>query len=115
MSAFKEISKRVLPSRALAFVVRTQRRFARARVASLPVLTESAFTTILRDDLGLEDGDTVFIHSSVDQLNVGVQIGRILSIIQQITGERGTLLFPTYPRLKSYECLSRGGIFDVRK
>jgi aminoglycoside 3-N-acetyltransferase len=84
-------------------------------VASLPVLTENTFKTILTDDLGLEDGDTVFIHSSIDQLNLGFQFKRILPMIQEVIGKRGTLLFPTYPGPASYEFLSRGHVFDVRK
>src|SRR5216683_209836 len=115
MAALKEISKAILPSRVLEFLVRTQRSVIRTRVASLPLLTESTFTAILRDDLGITDGDTVLVHSSIDELNLGFQVGKLFSILQRLAGERGTLLFPTYPRLKSYEFLSRGGVFDVRK
>jgi len=115
MSALKEIVKTVLPSRALVFLMRNQRRIAWSRAASLPVLTESEFTTILIDDLGLKEGDTILVHSSIDQLNLGFDVGKVLPIIQRITGEKGTLLFPTYPRLKSYEFLSRGEVFDVRR
>ncbi len=115
MAGLKQISKAILPSRALAFIVRTQRRITRTRVASLPVLTESAFTAILRDDLGIREGDTVFVHSSIDQLNLGFPGGKVFSILRRVVGEQGTLLFPTYPRVNSYEFLSRGEVFDVRK
>jgi len=97
MSGLKEISKAILPSRVLAALVHTQRRMTRIRVTSLPVLTESAFTAILTNDLGITDGDTVFIHSSIDHLNLGFPVGNVFSILQRIAGERGTLLFPTYP------------------
>ncbi len=86
-----------------------------ARIASLPVLTETAFTTILSDDLGIRDGDTVFVHSSIAHLNLGFHVGWVFSILLRLVGERGTLLFPTYPRLKAYEFLSRGEVFDIRK
>ena len=85
------------------------------RVASLPVLTESAFMATLSDDLGIKDGDTVFVHSSIAHLNLGFHVGKVFSILLRVVGERGTLLFPTYPRLKSYEFLSRGEAFDIRK
>src|SRR5258708_25995123 len=115
MAALKEISKAILPSRVFAFFVRAQRRVTRTRVAALPVLTESAFTAILRDDLGIREGDTVFVHSSIDQLNLGFPGGKVFSILRRVVGEQGTLLFPTYPRVNSYEFLSRGEVFDVRK
>jgi aminoglycoside 3-N-acetyltransferase len=115
MQSLKRILKKVLPSRALIFLFRARRKIVIARVRSLPVLTERAFTTILTDELGLKNGDVVFVHSSVDQLNLGFHVGRALAILQRITGPRGTLLFPTYPPVESYEFLSRGGLFDVRK
>ena len=115
MMSLKDFARTVLPTRTLAFLKRTRIRLRKARVASFPALTENTFKTILTDDLGLEDGDTVFIHGSVDQLNLSFPVRRILPMIQEITGERGTLLFPTYPRLASYEFLSRGEIFDIRK
>jgi len=115
MMRLKDFARTVLPTRTLAFLKRTRIRLRKARVASFPALTENTFRTILTDDLGLEDGDTVFIHGSVDQLNLSFPVRRILPMIQEITGERGTLLFPTYPRLASYEFLSRGEIFDIRK
>src|SRR5947209_7822942 len=115
MGALKEMVKTVLPSRAFGFLMRTQRRIASVRATSLPVLTESEFRAILINDLGLKEADTVFIHSSLDQLNLGFEVPRVLPVIQQITGEKGTCLFPTYPRPKSYEFLSRGEVFDVRR
>src|SRR5260370_29219367 len=115
MAALKEISKAILPSRVFAFFVRAQRRVTRTRVAALPVLTESAFTAILRDDLGIREGDTVFVHSSIDQLNLGFPGGKVFSILRRVVGEQGTLLFPTHPRVNSYEFLSRGEVFDGRK
>ncbi|HEV7375099.1 MAG TPA: AAC(3) family N-acetyltransferase, partial [Pyrinomonadaceae bacterium] len=57
----------------------------------------------------------VFIHSSIDQLHPDFPFYRLLPLIQQITGPQGTVLFPTYPQSASYEFLSRGEIFDVRK
>src|SRR6267142_4784765 len=101
----RHISKRILPPRIVAFLKRSQVRLKKAQVLSLPAFTESAFKVVLTNDLGLQDGDNVFIHSSIDQLNLGFPFRRILSILQEVTGERGTLLFPTYPRLGSYEFL----------
>jgi len=115
MVGIREVSKAILPSRVHALLVRAKRRVNRARVASLPPLGESAFAALLREDLGITAGDTVFVHSSIDRLNLGFPVGKMLTILQAAVGDRGTLLFPTYPRLKSYEFLLRGEVFDLRK
>ncbi|HYE63967.1 MAG TPA: AAC(3) family N-acetyltransferase, partial [Pyrinomonadaceae bacterium] len=65
----------------------------------------------------LTTGDTVYVHSSIDRLNLGFPFYRILPLIQQVIGLRGTVLFPTYPNHKtsSYEYLKQERVFDVRK
>ncbi len=59
----------------------------------------------------------VYVHSSVDRLNLGFPFYRILPLIQNIIGAEGTVLFPTYPNrspLSSYEYLRAGNVFDVK-
>ncbi|HKR61842.1 MAG TPA: AAC(3) family N-acetyltransferase [Pyrinomonadaceae bacterium] len=72
------------------------------------------FLKILEHDLGLRSGDTVFIHSSVDQLALNFPFYRVLLLLRKVVGNEGTLLFPTYPQVASYEFLRSGEIFDVR-
>lgn len=113
-----EIARRVLPESAVASLVRAGKRYRQARIARLPVLDESRFKAILAGELGLEEGDTVYVHSSVDQLNLDFPFYRVLPLIQAVIGTRGTVLFPTYPnrgRMSSYEYLARGSVFDVRR
>jgi aminoglycoside 3-N-acetyltransferase len=113
--SLKDLVKRVLPATTLDAIGRARQKSRQARVSSLPLLSETSFKKILVSELGLAEGDTVFVHSSIDQLNLGFPFYRVLPLLQEVTGRRGTLLFPTYPRLSSYESLSRGEIFDVRK
>jgi aminoglycoside 3-N-acetyltransferase len=63
----------------------------------------------------VKNGDTVFIHSSVDQLHTDFPFYRLLPLLQQAVGPQGTILFPTYPQSASFDFLSRGEIFDVRR
>lgn len=107
--------KKVLPARAVALIGRARKKFRKARLNSLPALTEDDFARLLIDDLGLIEGDAVLVHSSIDQLRLAFPFGRMLPLLQTIVGERGTLLFPTYPALPSYEFLARGEVFDVRR
>jgi aminoglycoside N3'-acetyltransferase len=78
------------------------------------VLSRDEFSTILTDALGLKTGDVVFVHSAVDRLGLGFPFYAILSILREIVGDGGTLLFPTYPRLAAHEALLSGEAFDVR-
>ena len=112
------IARRILPAELIASLTRTRKRLNRARVSRLPLLSEKVFTDILRDELLLTSGDTVYVHSSVDQLNLEFPFYRVLPLIQNVIGPQGTVLFPTYPNrspVSSYEYLLSGKVFDVRR
>ena len=113
----KEFAKKVLPKSTVGALIRARNRLDRARVSRLPLLDENAFTEILVKDLSLADGDTVFVHSSIDRLNLDFPFYRVLSLLREVIGPQGTVLFPTYPnhRISSYEYLLQGHTFNVRK
>jgi aminoglycoside 3-N-acetyltransferase len=113
----QKIARTVLPGRALAHLRRAKWELERRRVASLSPLTEDDFTDILAGDLGLAAGDMVYVHSGMDGLNLDFPFYRVLSLIQQVIGRDGTVVFPTYPnhRMSSYEYLLQGKVFDVRR
>lgn len=111
-------ARRFLPADVVASLVRLKKRWNRARVSRLPSLSEFGFENILVNDLGLLPGEVVYIHSSVDQLNLGFPFYRILPLIQNVLGPDGTILFPTYPNrspVSSYDYLKQGHVFDVRR
>ncbi len=110
--------RKLLPADVLASLVRARKKLKRARVSRLPILSEQAFENILANNLGLVSGDTVYVHSSVDLLNLGFPFYRILPLIQNAIGPEGTILFPTYPNrspVSSYDYLKQGNVFDVRR
>lgn len=115
--SIRKIAEKILPESALAKVVRAGKKMKRARVERLPQLSEKDFTQILTERLGLITGDVVYVHSSVDRLHLGFPFYRILSLLRDVVGQRGTILFPTYPnlRMSSYEYLLRQEVFDVRR
>ena len=108
----KELAKGVLRERGTRTLTGVRRKVQDALRSSL---SEIQLSQILVDELGVSKGDTVFVHSSIDQLNLGFPFYRVLPLLQDLVGNRGTLLFPTYPQLSSYEFLRRGEVFDVRK
>jgi aminoglycoside 3-N-acetyltransferase len=111
------LAKKFLPAVAYESIVRKKKERERARLARLPRLTEAGLTEILTGDLRLATGDVVFVHSSLDQLNLDFPFYRVLTLLRQVIGPRGTMLFPTYPnhRISSYEYLLQGKVFDVRR
>jgi len=111
----KQLIKAVLGPNAVAWLRRKRHELRQARVRRLPPLNEEAFREILLGKLGLKDTDVVFVHSAVDSLHLDFSFFRILPLLRECVGEGGTLLFPTYPELPSYEFLRGGHIFDVRR
>ncbi len=112
-----KLARKILPAAAIASLVRAGKNLRRARIARLPLLDENDFKEILSGELGLNKGDTVYIHSSVDRLNLSFPFYRVIPIIQNVIGDEGTVLFPTYPNrgVSSYEFLRRGTVFDIRR
>ena len=113
-----EFARKVLPADVVASVARARKRYRRLRVERLPQLSEKEFTAILTERLGLTAGKVVYVHSSIDRLNLGFPFYRILPLLQKVIGERGTVLFPTYPNrspVSSYQYLRDGNVFDVKR
>lgn len=113
-----KIARKILPAEVVSSVVRARKRLKRSRIDRLPPLTEAGFTGVLANKLGLGPGDVVYIHSSVDGLNLSFPFFRILPFVRKVIGEKGTMLLPTYPNrspVSSYEYLRAGNVFDVKR
>lgn len=111
----RQLVKRVLPSPAVDALQQIRANWRSARASKLPILSEARLRQILIEHLGIERGDVVFVHSSTDHLHVQFSPLVVLSMLLDAVGQQGTLLFPTYPQLGSYEFLMSGQVFDVRK
>ena len=111
----KEIIKKVVPKQIkLQFNAYKNNKLKEFR-NSLPNINENNFYDILTNRLGLIKGDTVFIHSSLDKLNLNFPVYNVLNILLDIVGNNGTILFPTYPKLTSYKFLKSGQVFNIKK
>lgn len=89
----------------------------RVKFKLLPTLDQDQFKTMLREDLGLQEGDVVFVHTAFGKMNVDFSGFKILSLLQSIVGEKGTLLFPCWHfNFRAAEYLSdTENVFDVKK
>jgi len=79
-------------------------------------ISESEFREILTEKLGFKKGSTVFIHSSVDFLNIDFGPLRMLEILIETVGEEGTIVLPCWHfTYRAEDYLRKGQMFDVRR
>jgi len=93
------------------------RKIYRNALKSLyPSLTEAEFRRILSNKLGIRAGSVVFVHASVDNLNIAFNTSLLLEILLETVGKNGTLVFPCWHfTYRAEEYLRSGKIFDVRR
>jgi aminoglycoside 3-N-acetyltransferase len=79
-------------------------------------ISEPEFKQLLSKELKISKGTIVFIHSSVDNLNIRFDALRLLEILLETVGEDGTLVFPCWHfTYRAEDYLKSGKVFDVRR
>ncbi|MDR2145956.1 MAG: AAC(3) family N-acetyltransferase [Tannerella sp.] len=109
----KKIISNMLPED-VAKTVRYKYRIFRQRLHR--PMSEEYFKTLLVQKLGIKEGDTLFVHSSTDFLNIDFSPFRILKILRETVGKEGTLIFPAWhfsQRAEDY-LQDENNIFDVK-
>ncbi|MDR1331638.1 MAG: AAC(3) family N-acetyltransferase [Tannerella sp.] len=110
----KKIIANALPARHAALLRRRYRLF-RQRLHR--PMSEDAFRQVLTQRLGVKRGDTLFVHSSIDYLNTDLSAFRVLTVLTDVVGEEGLLLFPAWHFGGRAEDYLRDGsnVFDVKR
>lgn len=69
------------------------------------------------EDLGVPRGRVVYVQSSMDWIHrADIRAAEMLSTLIDWTGDRGTLVMPSYPFHSTHqEYLAAGPVFDVRR
>ena len=111
----KNTLKKIVPDSVKAKLKAVEKQRIQKAVAALPKISEEDFVNIMQNEVGVKSGDVTFIHSSIDRLNLDFPFYRIISLMREIVGESGTILFPTYPKLTSYKFLKSGQVFNVKR
>ena len=80
-------------------------------------LSEEQFKELLVKRLKIERGMIVYIHSSIDKMNIGFSAYRLIEILQEIVGKEGTLVFPCWHFKGRAEdhIKSSNPVFNVKK
>jgi aminoglycoside 3-N-acetyltransferase len=111
----KTIIADLLPEPVSCAVRQFVRQRRRRHFQNLPTITEQEFRRILTEELGLGPNTVVFVHSSMDKMNIDFPFYRVLAILLETVGDGGTLLFPcTHLDGRPEESLTCGDVFDVR-
>jgi aminoglycoside 3-N-acetyltransferase len=107
--------KKYVPKQIKEYVKKRQADERRKYISSLPKLSYNELINIIINDLGVDNGQTVFIHSSMDHLNIDFPSYSLIRGLQEVVGSDGNIIFPTYPKENSYDFLNSGKIFDIKK
>src|SRR5262249_17321192 len=80
------------------------------------ILSDSDFCELLCE-IGFTKGATILIHSSMDEISrriPSMTAARVIGVLQQMVGDNGTILMPTFPFLgKQLHYVEKSRTFDV--
>lgn len=111
--SLKKIVYKILPVKSFVSLRKLYRNVL--KVIYTP-LTEQEFKSILANPMGIREGSVVFIHSSIDALNIDFPVYRLLEILVEAVGKSGTLVFPAWQfTSRAEEYLNKDLIFDVQR
>jgi aminoglycoside N3'-acetyltransferase len=75
--------------------------------------SKDGLKAFLKEELDLQEGVDVFVHSSKNQVNLDFPFSEVLPLLLEIVGKEGTVLFPCWENIKNFEDYSKNSIFDV--
>ncbi len=92
---------------------RTKRRIK--HLARLPILHKWALEEFMINEMEIDPGDSLFIHSSFSDLKMDSTAEEVVRMIVSLIGSNGNILMPFYPLTSSYKFLMSGKVFDLTK
>lgn len=108
------ILKRFLPSS----ILRSLRSlYYKAKLLRIKTLSEDDFKKILSENLGIQKGTDMFVHSSMQLLKINFPFYRIIPILREIVGNEATILFPAthFSGRASDYMQDENVVFDVKR
>jgi aminoglycoside N3'-acetyltransferase len=106
---------RLMPGSATRRLKSWQLSRRRRVVRAGPVLDREAMRQLLRERLGIMKGRVVFVHHSLDLLHLDFPAAGLMDLLREAVGPEGTLAFPSFPAIPSFEFLKSGAVFDSRR
>ena len=111
----EELLKPIIPEKIKSLYRKKQLEVQKKNYEALKPIVLETFKKIISENLGINGGDVVLIHSSLRNMKLEFSTLNIIGIIKDIVGPEGTILFPTYPQKNAYKTLLSDEIFDIKK
>ncbi len=113
MGKISESIYRLLPENTFRFL---SAKYYHLQKIVFPAFSEEDIRSLLTKKLDIKKGSVVFIHSSLDKLNLTIPPFRLLQVLLETVGEEGTLLFPAWHYLgRAEDNLKAGKPFDAKR
>lgn len=103
----------ILSSQKKAQIKHSIRKFKSAIQFWIQPMTIERMQKILSDDLGIKEGDAIFVTSAFGSLNANFSPKELIELLMKIVGKEGILMMPYYPPGSSNEWADSGEIFDM--
>lgn len=87
-------------------------RRARSFVKTQEKLTLYQIKTIIKDELGIKQGDSVLVHCGFGFLNADFTPHQLIKLLQDIVGNNGNIVMPFYPPGLSKNWALSGRVFN---
>lgn len=68
---------------------------------------------ILRDELGVKEGDAIFVTSAFGSLKATFSPNDLIELLMKVVGNNGVIMMPYYPPGSSTEWAASGSVFDL--
>jgi len=109
----EKIANVLLPKKLYTFV---KSRYRLVKKKLTPSLTSEKFRDIVDKQMNIKKGSVVFVHSSINNMNLAFPADQVIAILLDAVGAEGTLLFPcTHHNGRAEDYLRQGGVFNVRR
>lgn len=111
---FKSLIKKCVGPDVIRTVKKRKRQLAHFFYSADPTTLDD-LRRVLKNDLGLKQGDKLFVTSAFSNLNAADYSAEdVVCLLKEIVGEEGLIMMPYYPPMNSMEWVRSGKIFDMR-
>lgn len=108
--------KYLIPGSFKRFYRKVRRKYERIFILSdddRTPLTLMQFEKIIKEDMQINSGDTIIVHSSFGNMNADFSPQEAVDKLKEIIGTNGNILMPFYPTGHAFYWIQEGNVFDT--
>ncbi|SCA58936.1 hypothetical protein AB751O23_BI_00010, partial [Chlamydiales bacterium SCGC AB-751-O23] len=111
----KSFLKKCLPSTSYRHIRDLYKSYQKKQKANRKPFSKIEISKILQTQLNIQENDLIIVHSSVENLNLDFSPIELFSILKNLVGPEGTLVFPTHIDIRAEDFYKSDKVFDVRR